>query len=465
VKTSLTELPDSRVRVEVDVPPADVDRGMGRAARGLARDLRVPGFRKGKAPPSLIIQRVGREAVLQQALRDSLPEWYEQALLASGVNPVGDPSIQVTSVPESEGEPLLFQFEVGVRPSAVLGNYMGLEVGRAEPDVPDDVVDSELERLREGFARLETVQRAVGKGDFLLVDFQGTIDGEPFEGGEAHDELVELGAGRLLEGFEEQLEGAEAGEQRQVTITFPDDYGAGQLAGKEAAFDLSVKEVREKVLPELNEEFAVSAGFDTLEELRDDIRAKLRVAAEQRIEADFRLGAVDAAVDASRVEVPEEILSGRATERWQRIERQIEAQGVDPASYLRMQDKTREQVIEELKPQAERELKREAVLAAIADAEEIEVAEQEMLEALGHTAEHERTSPERLLERLRKAGRDSLVREDLRIRKAIDLVAESAKPIPLAQAEARERLWTPEKERAEVGEGEGLWTPGSSSEA
>jgi trigger factor len=465
VKTSLTELPDSRVRVEVDVPPADVDRGMGRAARGLARDLRVPGFRKGKAPPSLIIQRVGREAVLQQALRDSLPEWYEQALLASGVNPVGDPSIQVTSVPESEGEPLLFQFEVGVRPSAVLGNYMGLEVGRAEPDVPDDVVDSELERLREGFARLETVQRAVGKGDFLLVDFQGTIDGEPFEGGEAHDELVELGAGRLLEGFEEQLEGAEAGEQRQVTITFPDDYGAGQLAGKEAAFDLSVKEVREKVLPELNEEFAVSAGFDTLEELRDDIRAKLRVAAEQRIEADFRLGAVDAAVDASRVEVPEEILSGRATERWQRIERQIEAQGVDPARYLRMQDKTREQVIEELKPQAERELKREAVLAAIADAEEIEVAEQEMLEALGHTAEHERTSPERLLERLRKAGRDSLVREDLRIRKAIDLVAESAKPIPLAQAEARERLWTPEKERAEVGEGEGLWTPGSSSEA
>src|SRR5919204_3022569 len=175
MKTSLTELPDSRVRVEVDVTPADVDRGMSRAARGLARDLRVPGFRKGKAPPSLIIQRVGREAVLEQALRDSLPEWYERALLSSGVSPVGDPSIEVTSVPESEGDPLSFKFEVGVRPPARLGDYKGLEVGRPDPDVPDDVVEEELQRLRESAARLDTVDRPAAEGDFLLVDFVGTI--------------------------------------------------------------------------------------------------------------------------------------------------------------------------------------------------------------------------------------------------------------------------------------------------
>jgi len=450
------------VRVEAEVPGEDVERGINRAARGLARDMRLPGFRKGKAPPSLIIQRVGREAVLQQALRDSLPEWYEQALISSAVSPVGDPDIEVTSVPESEGEPLGFQFEVGVRPPAELGDYQGLEVGRAGTDVPDDVLERELERLREGLARLEAVERPAAKGDFVLVDFQGTIDGEPFEGGEAHDELVELGGGRLIEGFEKQLEGASAGEARTVEVTFPDDYRAERLAGKEASFEIAVKEVREKVMPDLDDEFAASAGgFDTLDELRDDIREKLREAAGQRIDADFRLAAVDAAVDVSKVEVPAEILNDRATERWQLVERQIAAQGLDPAAYLRMQGKTREEIIEESKPDAEQELKREAVLSAIADAEGIEVSEEEMVEALEHTAEHERTSPEKLLERLRKTGRDSLVREDLRIRKTIDLVAEAAKPIPLAQAEAREQLWTPEKERAEEAESAGIWTPGS----
>jgi trigger factor len=463
VKTSLTELPDSRVRVEAEVPGEDVERGINRAARGLARDMRLPGFRKGKAPPSLIIQRVGREAVLQQALRDSLPEWYEQALISSAVSPVGDPDIEVTSVPESEGEPLGFQFEVGVRPPAELGDYQDLEVGRAETDVPDDVLERELEGLREGVARLEAVERPAAKGDFVLVDFHGTIDGEPFEGGEAHDELVELGGGRLIEGFEEQLEGASAGDTRTVKVTFPDDYRAERLAGKDASFEIAAKEVREKVMPDLDDEFAASAGgFDTLDELRDDIRQKLREAAEQRTDADFRLAAVDAAVDVSKVEVPAEILNDRATERWQRVERQIAAQGLDPAAYLRMQGKTREEIIEESKPDAEQELKREAVLSAIADAEGIEVSEEEMVEALEHTAEHERTSPEKLLERLRKTGRDALVREDLRIRKTIDLVAAAAKPIPLAQAEAREQLWTPEKERAEEeAESAGIWTPGS----
>src|SRR5919204_6769918 len=168
MKTSVTELPDSRVRVDVDVPGEDVNRGISRAARGLARDMRLPGFRKGKAPPSLIIQRVGREAVLEQALRDSLPEWYERALLSSQINPVGDPSIEVTSVPQGPGEPLHFRFEVGVRPPARLGDYEGLEVGRPEPEVPDDVVERELERLRESLARLETVARPAAEGDFLL---------------------------------------------------------------------------------------------------------------------------------------------------------------------------------------------------------------------------------------------------------------------------------------------------------
>src|SRR2546421_158302 len=214
MKTSVTELDDSRVRVDVDVAGEDVDQQLKRAARGLAREMRVPGFRKGKAPPSLVIQRIGREAVLQRAVRASLPQWYERALLDSGINPVGDPSIELTSVPDAEGEPLSFQFEVGVRPVASLGDYKGLEVGRPDTEVPDDVVDRELDGLRDSVAKLEPVERAAGEGDFLSVDFRGEIDGEEFEGGSATDYLLELGADQLIEGFEEQLRGAEAGDER-----------------------------------------------------------------------------------------------------------------------------------------------------------------------------------------------------------------------------------------------------------
>jgi trigger factor len=459
METTVSELPGSRVRVEVEVPAADVDRGVQRAARSLAREMRLPGFRKGKAPPSLVIQRLGFGAVLEEAIRDALPEWYEQALLGTGINPVGNPDVALTATPQSEGDPLSFKFEVGVRPTAKLGDYRGLEVGKPDTEVPADIVDREVERIREGFAKLEPVQRPAADGDVLLVDFEGLVDDQAFEGGKASDYLLELGGGQLIEGFEKQLSGASGGETREVRVTFPDDYQAEQVAGKEAVFTVEVKEVREKVLPELDDDFASEASeFDTLEELRGDIRERVSEAVGQRTEQDFRIAAVDAAAAEATMEVPDELIAARATERWERIERQLAARGMSPETYLQMQGKTRAELIEESKPDAARELKREAVLAAIADAEEIEVTEEEMVEALAHTAEHERTTPEKLLQRLREGGRDSMVREDIRIRKAIDIVAESAKPIPVEQAEAREKLWTPEKERAEAGS---LWTPGS----
>jgi trigger factor len=334
--------------------------------------------------------------------------------------------------------------------------------------VPDDIVDREVDRIRESFARLEPVERPAADGDALLIDYEGFIDGAAFQGGAEADRLIELGSGRFIEGFERQLAGARGGEERRVEVTFPDDYGAEHLAGKEAVFDVKVREVREKVLPELDDDFASEASeFDTLGELRADIAERLGEAVGARIEQDFRLAAVDAAVDAATVELPDDLVEARAEERLDRLERQLSGRGMDPSAYFQMQGKTREELVEETKPDAATEIRRDAVLAAIADAEEIEVDEEEMLEALAHTAEHERTTPEKLLERLRKSGRDEMVREDIRIRKAIDVVADAAKPIPVAQAEAREALWTPEKERDRQAEGDseraaagGLWTPG-----
>jgi trigger factor len=458
MKAAVTELSDSRVRVEVEVPAELVERGVNRAARSLAREMRMPGFRKGKAPPSLAIQRLGFGTVLQEAIRESLPEWYERGLLRSGISPVGDPDIEIVSAPESEGEPLGFKFEIGVRPKAKLGEYKGLEVGRAEAEPNDEIVDREIERIREGFTKLEPVERAAADGDVLMIDYEGLIDGKAFEGGKETDGMLELGSGRFIEGFEEQLAGAGAGEKREVKVSFPEDYGAEHLAGQEAVFTVDVKEVREKVLPELDDDFASEASeFDTLDELRADIGKRVSEAVEERAEQDFRTAAVDAAVDAATIDLPADLVAARSAERLERLERRIAGQGMDPETFLQMQGKTREELLEESKPDAERELKGEAVLAAIVEAEQIEVSEEEMVEALAHSAEHERTTPEKLLERLRENGRDAMIRQDVQVRKAIDLIAESAVPIPLEQAEAREKIWTPEKEEEEAGE---LWTPG-----
>jgi trigger factor len=458
METKLTELDNSRVRVEVEVAANDVERAASRAARLMAKEMRMPGFRAGKAPPSLVIQRLGFGPVLQEAIREALPDWYERALLSSGVSPIGDPSIEMTQTPEEEGQPLEFKFEVGVRPAAALGEYKGLEVGREEKDAPDEVVDTEIERIREGFARLEPVERESAEGDSLLIDFEGLLDGTAFEGGKAEDYLLGLGSGQLIEGFEEQLTGAKAGEDVEVKVTFPDEYQAENLAGKDAVFNVKVKEVREKILPELDDDFASDASeFETLEELRADIAEKVSSALNSRAEEDFRIAAIDAAVAASTVDVPDDLVTARATERWERMERQLAGRGMDPNAFLQMQGKTREELIEESKPDALKELRREAVVTAIADAEEIEVTDEELVEALEHSAEHERTTPEKLLARLRENGRDAMIAEDIKARKAIELVAEAAVPIPLEQAEAREAIWTPEKEREE--KADKLWTP------
>jgi trigger factor len=458
MKTSVQELPDSRVRVEVDVEASDLDRRLERTARDLGREMRVPGFRQGKVPPQIVLQRVGREAVMEQTLRDSLPEWYERALLDAGISPVGDPKLDVPSMP-AEGEPLSFSIEVAVRPQAGLGDYEGLEVGRAEPDVPEEAIEAELSRLRESLASLRPVEREGREGDFLLIDYRGMSDGEPIEGAEAKDFLLELGSESVLEGFDEALIGASAGEEREANVHFPDDYRPERLAGIDATFQVSVKEVREKRLPELDDDFAAQVSeFDTLQELRDDIAAKLREVAEGRAEEQFREAAVDTAVAQADVEVPDDVVEARATEMWERVERSLSARGIQPDTYLRMQGRTREQVLQDAKPDAEQQLKREAVLTAVADAEGLEVSDQELADSLRHAAEHEDTTAEKLVERLRSSGRDALLREDLRLRKAADVIAGSAKPIPLEQAAAREKLWTPDKEREEKG---GLWTPGS----
>ena len=457
MKTTLNELDGSRKKIEVEVSPDEVKESINHMAGHLADEVKVPGFRKGHVPPEMVVKKLGREAVLSQALEHSLAGWYEQALLDADISPVGDPRLNISELP-AEGEPLHLEIEVDVRPDAALGDWEGVEVGRPEVEVPAEAVDAELERLRNGFAKLNTVERPAKPGDALLIDFDGTIDGEKFEGGEARDYLLELGSGQVVEGFEKALEGAEAGDEREAKVTFPADYPAEEMRGKEAVFKIRVKEVREKELPELNDDFAAEASeFDTLEELREQIGERVREVLDARAEEGFREAALDAVAKQAKMDLPDSLVKARATETWERVERQLQQRGVSPTAYLQSQGKTRDELIEEAKPDAELSMRREAVLEAVADAEKIEVSDEELKEALEPIAEREGAQPDELISRLKETGRDKLLRRDLRMRRALERIAEEAKPIEMEKAQARDAIWTPEKERGE----KKLWTPGS----
>ncbi|MDX6667398.1 MAG: trigger factor [Solirubrobacteraceae bacterium] len=472
VTTETKDLGDSRVRVEVEVASDALERELDTAARNLGRELKIPGFRKGKVPPEVVIRRVGRDAVLDEAVRHALPNWYEQAVHDAGIAAVGDPSLDLAELPE-KGSPLQFSIEVAVRPKAELGDYKGLEVGRGQPEVPADQVDAEVERLRESAASLENVERPASAGDFVVIDFTGTVDGEPFEGGEARGYLLELGSGRLIEGFEEQLQGASPGDDREVRVKFPDDYGAESLAGQDAVFAVSVKEVKEKRLPELDDELATEAGgFDTLDELRADIEQKLREARERELEVEFREAVVDAAAEAATIDVTHDLVHAKAHEMWASTRRRLERQGIPPDRYLQITGKTEEELVTEAEPDAERALRRESVLTAVVEAEGIEAADDELLDSLRQATVAGGGAPDdkelqKALDRAKADGRDDALREDIAMRKAVDLLVEHAKPIPVDQAEARDKLWTPEKEGKEKGKGkakepaEKIWTPGS----
>ncbi len=487
LKTELTELPESRVRLQVQVPPSEIDDRVQRKARELGAKLKIPGFRRGKVPPPIVIRRLGREAVLEEAVRDTLASWYADAVESAGIVPVGDPLVDLGELPP-QGQALEFSIEIGVLPKAELGSYKGLEVGRREPQVQEQQVQQEIDGMRERLARLETAERPAATGDFLVIDHEGELaGGEPAEGQQepeaqetqaaaaaealsGRDQLVELGAGRLPEELERALIGASAGQERDVEVQFPESYGESPLAGRTAKLHVTVKEVKGKQLPSLDDDFAIDAGFEDLDELRQDIHARLEEAERRRVEAEFREAALDAAVQQASVQAPPALVQARAKEMWERMLHSLSHRGLSREAYLSIDGRGEDEILAELAPDAERALKREAVITAVVAAEGISPSEQELQEALEPASREGQSTPEQLLAQLRKSGRLEELREDLAARKAIDLIAEHAEPIALELAQAREKLWTPESEAAADSAGEAeaqeagqapakLWTP------
>jgi trigger factor len=434
VTTTVTDLPESRVRVEAEVAPTEVERRMQQAARKLGNQLKIPGFRKGKVPPPVVIRRLGRDYVLDEALRDSLGAWYVDAIDVAGIAPVGEPDINVGVLPV-EGSPLAFSIEIGVRPVAKLGTYKGVEVQRREAAADDEAIDAEIERLRDRLATLETVEKPAELGDHVVMDYIGKLDGEPFEGGEGRDQLLELGSGRLIPGFEEQLVGAKAGDERLVEVTFPEEYGADHLSGKPATFEVTVSEVKTKRLPELDDDFASdAAGFDTLAELREDIATRLQEQEQQNIEREFERDVLDAVAGAAKIDVPHQLVHARAHEMVEETMSSLARQGISKEMYLQISGQDEEQLAHDAEEEAEQTLRREAAIAAVVEAEKIEPSDADLLEALEPTAQREKSSAEKLLKQLEGNGRLGRLRAELANRQAVQWLVEQAKPAAVKRA-------------------------------
>ena len=446
MKTSVEELPENRVRLEVEVPEADVMHALEHAASDLAGSLRVPGFRKGKVPTRVVAARVGREALWEEALRSHLDSWFWSAAATSGIRPVANPEVDFDAIPD-DGGPFRFTATVAVMPKPEVADWIGLEVPAAEPEVPQEIVDAELEELRATVAELVPVEsRLVREGDTVVLDLVGD------ETGTQRDYVAEVGEGRLIEPLERALVGMTAGETK--TVELPVDEA------RTTEVSVTVKDVKEKVLPELDDDLArATSEFETLAELRADIEERLRDQLAGELEAKFREDAIDTLVEASRVDVPDALVDRRAAELWAGIARSLERRGITVETYLTMTGQSQEQIVARMREEAARALKRELVLEAVADKLAVDVSDEEAEALLREQAQAAGESPDDTVALMRERGGFERLRDDLRLKKALDEIVAGVNRIPVDLARAREKLWTPEKEKG--GSGMKIWTPGS----
>jgi trigger factor len=450
VQARVEELPENKVRLTVEVPGHDVQHAVEHAASDLSASVKVPGFRKGKVPMPVLISRIGRERLYSEAVESHIGGWFRSAVAGTRIRPVTQPEYEY-DLPTGSDDDFSFTATVGVQPKVEVADWTALEVPAADAEVPPELVDRQLEEYRFAVAELAPVEgRPAQEGDTVVADLVSA-------GGEAQrDYVVELGAGRVLEELEEALVGMSPGETREVEYELAD--------GERATVEVTLKELKEKILPPLDDELARAASeFDTLAELRADVEAKIRAQLEEEVETQFRAAVADALVDASRIEPSESLVVARTSELLTGLARSLERRGISPETYFAVSNQTPQQLEERLRAEAARSVARELALEAAAEKAGIEVTDDELRAFVREHAEADGDDADEVIEQVFAGGRHELLREDLRLRKALDRVAAEVTRIPVDLARAREKLWTPEK-GATAPETK-LWTPGSKEPA
>jgi trigger factor len=450
VRTEVEELDGNRVRLTVEVPRHDLKHAVDHAASDLAQSLRIPGFRKGKVPMPVLISRVGKERLYAEALDGHLGGWFRQAAEAERLRPVESPEFEY-ELPDSSDEQFRFTATFAVQAKPEPPDWAQLEVPAAEPDVPEEMIQEELERLRHTVAELVPVEgRPAREGDTVVIDLESA------EGEGQRDLVAELGSAMLLPELESALIGLSPPESR--SLEYPKrDGGTVQVIA-------TLRQLKEKVLPPLDDELARAASeFDTLADLRASVEGALREQLEAEIADDFRVAAADALVEASRVEAAPAIVEARTAELVNAQLGALQRRGISPETYLAATNTTAEQFVEGSRQEARRAVERELVLEAVADKLDIQVSDDEIRELVREQAEAAGEDVEETVQRVFDSGRLEDLRDDLRMRNALDRVVGEVKRIPVELAQARAKLWTPDDDRREekAPAGAKLWTPGS----
>ncbi len=420
------KIEDNKIKLEIEVDAGEVDSALDKAYRKVVKKVNLPGFRKGKVPRKILEARFGQEVLHEDALEELVPPAYEKALDESGIDPINQPEFDLVQI--EEGKPLLFNAIVEVLPDVELGEYKGLEAEQEEVEVDDMQVDHHLYMLREQNARLVPREdRPAQHGDLLLIDFKGYVDGEPFEGGEAENYSLELGSQSFIPGFEDQLVGVNLDEETEVTVNFPEDYRNEELAGKEAVFTVKIKQIKEKQLPELDDEFVKEISeFETLEEMKADLKEKMLKNAEEQSKTKLEESLIEKVTEASEVKLPDVLVERQIERMMGDMENYLRQQGLGMDQFLELSGKTREELQEENRPEAERRTKANLVLDAIVKKEGISVEDSEVDDKISGIAEEHNDDFERVKGILEKQGRLPAIKEEMRIRKAVDLIVENA---------------------------------------
>ena len=439
------ELPDNKVRLTVDVPSGDVHHAVEHAASDLAASVKIPGFRKGKVPMPVLMNRIGRERLYTEAIESHIAGWFWDAATRSGIRPADRPQLDY-DLPANDKEDWSFIATVPVLAKPDVADWTQLEVPAEEAKVPEELVAAELDVLRGTVGTLSPADRPAQAGDTLIVDLVRE------DGQSQRDYVVELGSGRLVPELEEQLIGMSPGETREVRFEGPDE--------KLSVVSATVKDVQERVLPPLDDELARAASeFDTFDELRTEIETRLGSQIEEQVDETFRRRALDALVDATNVDPDGPLVDARTRALIRELDQVMQRRGTTLDTYLQITQTSAEQLVERLHDEAKRSVAGELVLEAVADKVGIEVADDDVDAAVRERFEE----PDRVIEQLRAGGAYEHERESIRMARALDRVASEVKRIPMEQAEAREAIWTPDKEKPKTETK--LWTPGSKEPA
>lgn len=411
-----------------EVSKEDFDKALDRAFKKVVKDIQIPGFRKGKIPRKLFEQRFGVESLYQDAVDDVLPEAYAKAVEETDIFPVAQPEVDIEQI--EKGKPLIFKAKVTVKPEVKLGEYKGLEVKEQKIEVTDEEVNEAIEAEREKFAELVIKEEGkVEEGNTVVIDFEGFMDGVAFEGGKGENHSLEIGSGEFIPGFEEQLIGKESGEEVDVEVTFPEEYHAKELAGKDAVFKVKIHEIKVKELPELDDEFAkdVDDEVETLEELKAKKKAQLLEQKEQAAENEKREALIEQAANNAEIDIPEEMIEHEVEHMLQDFKQRLQMQGMTFEMYSQFTGQDEEALKEQMREDAEKRVKVNLTLEAIAEAENIEATDEDVEQEFNKMAEMYGMEVEQLKQMF--GPNTESIKADLKFTKTIDFLVEHCQTV------------------------------------